>query len=250
MLSAPKQGPLSPQRALWLALAAWTAYVLARQSILALAPAWDGPSYLRQDLVLTSFRAATAVFCWWLGRQAFGPQRFWGFPGRPGLAWALALGLCGAYTLSWFGRAMTPWQGNWPFRASELVINLIVSANEELAWRGTIWLGLEAWLGGTWALWGSSLLFTALHLGYQPWQALPRILATGLALGLARRRGASLGQLIGIHFAIDASLAIYLPWGPVLDGGAMDLLSTVLCWLLVAILIWAIKDQKENTTIN
>ncbi len=245
MLITRKQLTLAPWRLFWLALMAWATYVLARQLVMAMSPVWDWPSYLRQDLLITPLRVATAVLCWWLGRQAFDSARFWNEPGRTSLAWGLGIALTIIYTLSWFSRASLPLAGNWPLRGSELVINFIVAANEELGWRGALWLGLEAWLGGRWALWGTSVLFTVMHLGYQPWQTLPRIFATALVLGMARQRGVSLAQLIWVHFAIDASNALYLPTG-LANGAELDMLSTTLVYLIVAWLYWGPQRLKGS----
>jgi membrane protease YdiL (CAAX protease family) len=214
-MASPRYTP-SSLRVLTLALLAWAAYAAARSLVQALLPSADLPSYLEQDAAVTVLRLGCLAFCLWLGRLRYTRESFWNLPGRKGLAWGLGAWMAAAFALSCFARAYAPFNAwNAGSRALELAIALVAAANEEIGWRATLFEPLREALGQAWSLGLSTLGFSLMHLGTQPWQAWPRIVFTGLALGLARLRGVSLGALIAIHFACDACLALYQPEGAV-----------------------------------
>jgi membrane protease YdiL (CAAX protease family) len=215
--SIPRPVP-SPFRILTLALLAWAAYTAARTGLQRLLPVSDMASYLEQDGVITLLRLGCLGFCYWLGRLRYSRESFHNQPGRPGLAWMVGLWMIGVYTLSWFSRAYAPFTAwNAGARMVELAIAMVVAANEEVGWRGAIFEPLRELWGPAWAVGLTVLGFTLMHLGYQPWTALPRIALTAAVLGLGRWRGLSLGSLILIHFGIDGSLALYQPEGPFMN---------------------------------
>jgi membrane protease YdiL (CAAX protease family) len=236
---------LRPPRIFFIALCAWAAYFVARLVIIDWLPVAGWPSYVEQDLAISVLRLGTLLFCLWLGRLAYDPDTWWGRPGRAGLAWALGLGLTAAFTLSWFARPMAPLQGFWGIRAMEVAINLLVAANEEFGWRGVMFLSLKDWKGGRWAVWGTAVLFTLMHVGYQPWAVMPRILFTGLALGYAREKGVSLWQLVMVHAAIDVSMAVYLPEGQA-SSWTLDIVSAALV-AAAALVVWGMR--KPGTEV-
>ena len=218
----------SPLRILSLGVLAWLAYIAARTGIQILLPVSDMATYLEQDAVITVLRLSTLGFCYWLGRLRYPRESFQNLPGRSGVAWVLGLWMTAAFTLSWFARTPAPFTAwNAGSRLIEAAIALIVAANEEVGWRATMFEPLRETLGATWAVSLTTLGFLLMHVGYQPWQAWPRIAFTALAFGLGRLRGLSLGSLIAIHFACDASMALYQPEGTI-SSWDYDIASAVM----------------------
>ncbi len=223
-MAIPRSIP-SPLRILSISITAWLAYIAARTALQSLLPVTDMASYLQQDAAITVLRLSTLGLCYWLGRLRYSRETFQNLPGRAGLAWGVGLWMTAAFTLSWFARtpaAFTPW--NWGSRLVEAAIALIVAANEEVGWRATMFEPLRETLGPAWAVGLTTLGFLLMHVGYQPWQAWPRIIFTALVFSVGRLRGLSLGALIAIHFACDASMALYQPEG-VVSSWTYDIVS-------------------------
>lgn len=218
----------SPLRILSLGIVAWLAYLAARTGVQVLLPVTDMATYLQQDAIITLLRLSTLGFCYWLGRLRYSHESFQNLPGRSGVAWALGLWMTAAFTISWFARTPAPFTAwNWGSRLIEAAIALIVAANEEVGWRATMFEPLKETLGATWAVTLTTTGFLLMHVGYQPWQAWPRITFTALAFSLGRLRGLSLGSLIAIHFACDASMALYQPEG-MISSWDYDIASAVM----------------------
>ena len=224
----PSRSLPSPLRILSISVIAWLAYIAARTALMRLLPAGDISSYLQQDGLITVLRLSTLGFCYWLGRLRYSQERFLNLPGLAGISWALGLWMCAAFTLSWFARDPAPWTTwNAGIRLLEVAVALIVAANEEVGWRATMFEPLREILGNAWAVSLTTAGFTLMHVGYQPWQALPRVFFTALVFSLGRLRGLSLGALIAIHFACDASGSLYFPEGNISNWN-YDIASTVL----------------------
>lgn len=241
----PTRSIPSPARVLGLGLAAWVVYVAARGAVQKLLPVSDMASYLEQDAFVTLLRLSLLAFCYWLGRLRYSNDVFQNHPGRPGLAWGLGLWLVAAFTLSWFARSYAPftlWNGG--ARLVEVAIALVVAANEEVSWRGTLFESARELLGPAGAVALTTLGFTLMHVGYQPWQVWPRIVFTGLVFGVGRLRGLSLGALIAIHFAIDASSALYQAEGQ-LSSWTLETISAVAV-AVAAVGVFLVKPKAEN----
>lgn len=238
---------LRPPRIFFIALCAWAAYIVARMVVSDWLPVTGWTSYVEQDLAISVLRLGTLLFCLWLGRLAYDPDTWWGRPGRAGLAWGLGVWLTAAFTLSWFARTMPPLEGFWVIRGVEVAINILVAMNEEFGWRGVMFLSLKDWKGERWAVWGTAILFTLMHVGYQPWPAMPRILFTGLVFGYARLKGVSLWQLVAIHAAIDVSMAVYLPEGSP-STWALDIISAGLV-AAAALMVWGMRKPETNEAV-
>jgi membrane protease YdiL (CAAX protease family) len=86
-----------------------------------------------------------------------------------------------------------------------------VAANEELGFRGLFFEYARRWQGARWACWTSTLLFVAMHFGYEPMWDLPFIFLVGMSLGRLRSLGASMTTLILVHLGIDGYWALKLP---------------------------------------
>lgn len=227
---------LRPPRIFFIGLCAWAAYIAARSVVLGLLPSGDWASYVEQDLIVSLFRLGTLLFSLWLGRLAYDREQWWGGKGRPGVAWGLGTALVLAGVVGMLGRQSAPLEGLWGVRAVEVALNILVAFNEEFGWRGVLLLSLRDWLGEKAALWGTAGLFTLMHLGYQPLQALPHVFVVGLALSAARLRGLNLMQLVAIHAGIDIVLALYLPSGAESHWGYSTFSSSVA--LVAAGLLW------------
>ena len=92
------------------------------------------------------------------------------------------------------------------FRIQEVLHATAPALNEEISFRGLMYTAIAELAGPGAAVTISTGLFTAIHFGYQrSWNAYPGMVLVGLAFAVLRRRGASLGWLILMHFAIDAT---------------------------------------------
>lgn len=85
-----------------------------------------------------------------------------------------------------------------------LILIVVVGAPfvEEYVYRGTLQPAVEARFGPTTAVVGVAVVFAAVHL--QPVE-FPGLLAVALVLGVARRRGGTLGLPIMVHLAFNAT---------------------------------------------
>ncbi len=244
MLKSSTHSIPSPLRILTLGAITWVAYVAARSAVQQMMPVSDMASYLEQDVVITVLRLSTLGFCYWLGRLRYSNERFQNLPGRAGLGWGLGLWMTAAFTLSCFARTPAPftlWNGG--ARLIELAIALVVAANEEVGWRATLFEPLRELFGDAWAVGLNTLGFTLMHVGYQPWQAWPRIIVTSLVFSWGRLRGLSLGSLIAIHFGCDASMALYLPEGPN-SSWNYDIASTLMT-AAAAVAVYLLKPKAK-----
>jgi len=240
-----RPSPPSALRVLTLALAAWALYVALRTYLKQLLPAHDWPSYLEQDLAITVGRLSLGLFCLWLARLRYDAATLWNLPGRLGLAWLLGAVLVLAHVITWASYLPQAWTLDLAWvRVIEVAIALVVAFNEEVGYRGTIFEPLRE-LKGKWvAVAVSTLLFVLMHFGYQDWHTLPKIALIGLAFGLARLAGLSLGQLIAMHFAIDGIEAFYLP-----QAGAWDWVKEVAAGLLLAATcfsLWRLTQARSR----
>jgi membrane protease YdiL (CAAX protease family) len=211
-----------------------------------LIPGVDAVSSLQQDVAITVLRLACLAFCFWLGRQRYSREVFFNLPGRPGLSWILGAWLFLAFGVSCFVQAYAPLTAwNAGSRLLELLIALVVAANEEVGWRTTLFLPLQELFGNLWAVGLTSLFFTLMHAGYQPWQAWPRIVFTALLFSFARLRGVSLRALIFIHFACDAVSALYQGEGAFTGGWTLTWISSGLVGA-TAVAVYFVKPRPKG----
>lgn len=222
---------MTAKRALISGVLCWGAYILLRSFLQHLIPANSLLSYVLQDCSITVVRLRCAAACLWIARQRWLDSSLGlsaaGSPG-PIMVASLFLGLASA-ALSAMS-CVSNWNAALWFRLVELAIALVVASNEEIGFRGLIFNGLRE-LGGRWlAIIGSSLLFMAMHLGYQPAYSLPVIFMTGLWFALLRDKGMSLKLLILLHFIYDGIFAVALSdnrifWGYYQGAAALILLA-------------------------
>ena len=87
-------------------------------------------------------------------------------------------------------------------------IDLVVGFNEEVAFRGLFQRALSEWKGLGWGEWLGALMFTAMHLGYEPLSEMVYIFLWGLGAAKLRSRGAAIGFLIGVHWLSDSAYVV------------------------------------------
>jgi gamma-glutamylcyclotransferase (GGCT)/AIG2-like uncharacterized protein YtfP/membrane protease YdiL (CAAX protease family) len=222
----------------------WASYLLARFFIQRLIPATGWDSYLRQDFYITFARLGAGLAVLWLARLRWSMETL-------GLS-RLHLGSTKAWisvglllSASVFGILSHPASAGagpgWNWRLSELVIALVVAANEELAFRGLFYRGMRESFGPTWAVWIPSLAFAGMHFGYQPLFHLPEIFLIGGTYALLRERGAALSTLILVHFVYDGFFAVAAP-GPGFVLGPY--LTSLVCCLLALIMAWISPTRR------
>ena len=102
--------------------------------------------------------------------------------------------------------AAVRWQGAPALAGGYALAAMLVSAGEEVAFRGALYAVLEEWGGAGLAVIGSSLAFAAGHLLSHPPEFLPAVLGAGLLLGLWRWACRDLVGPIVAHSIADLAL--------------------------------------------
>lgn len=102
--------------------------------------------------------------------------------------------------------AAVRWQGGPQLGVSWSLAAVLVSAGEEVAFRGALFRAIEARFGGVWAVIGTTLIWTAAHALSHPLAFLPAVAAAGLLLGLWRWRFHDLVGPILAHVVADLAL--------------------------------------------
>ena len=225
------------KRALLLGLLFWSAYIAARTLLQRLLPVHDWPSFITQDLAVSVIRLSCGAGCLWVARSrwydsALGIRHAL----RPaGLALAaMAVGFASFLLES--AASENDWQAPHWIRLVEILVAIVVAFNEESGYRLLAYSGLREWLGRAAAVALSSLLFTLMHVGYQPLFHLPKIFMIGLMLALLRDRGVSFGALIALHFLLDSVSAVALSgdlvlWNLYWCSAGLAAVAALLAWL-------------------
>jgi hypothetical protein len=94
--------------------------------------------------------------------------------------------------------------GNVPFAVGIVGVAVVAPIAEELFFRGVTLNAWEREYGPRRGLWGSALLFTAIHVPDGGIFIVPPILILALVLGITYQRTRSLPMVIGIHAAFNA----------------------------------------------
>jgi membrane protease YdiL (CAAX protease family) len=193
-----------------------------------------------QDIGVCAGSLACALFFYWLARLRYSGAALQNRPGAWGAASLAALGLAAAAICLQWRRLPADFDAPSALpRLAGLGVALSVAACEEISFRGALFLSVKEWAGkhGTvWALALGSLGFALLHACYQsPWN-LPFALAAGLALGVARLRGASLAALVAAHALMDGVDALW--FSPSLTLGYWPGLRAAGLALGVAVVLW------------
>jgi membrane protease YdiL (CAAX protease family) len=191
-------------------------------------------------LAAANFTLAVAVVL--LGWAAWGWQAIWAQPGRPWLTLLITVGVVCSCGYTWAHQVMSPMTAEYdPVRIGALVLALGLALAEEIGIRGLLYGAVERLWGGTWAIAWSAMLFTMLHFDQRICAASPRTVLGGLALSIARAKGLSVGNLVIIHFTVEAAWALFLPMPQGLDlqreavSAGLNLVFCVLLWHLPSI---------------
>lgn len=118
--------------------------------------------------------------------------------------------------------------------------SVLVGAWEEILYRGVLLNGIRDWKGTQAAIWGSSFLFTIMHVQAQPVLHWPSLFLCGVLFAVMRAQGVGLIWLIAVHAAYDA-LALMGPTGP----GSIPGLSFLL-FLLRGLFVVAYYGQWQK----
>ncbi len=82
--------------------------------------------------------------------------------------------------------------------------SILVGCWEEILYRGVLLNAIRDWKGTRAAIWGSSILFTIMHVQAQPVSQWPSIFLSGVLFAVMRMQGVGLIWLISVHAAYDA----------------------------------------------
>jgi membrane protease YdiL (CAAX protease family) len=232
--------PPSPARVFLLSALALAAYGAYRLFLAKLLPSTAASNVLPQGLAVAAGALACALFLYWLARLRYKRSTL---NNRPG-SWPAGLALCSGLALAagslMLHRPMADWNAdNAVTRLAGLAVGLCVAACEETGFRGVLFLAATEWgpKRGPWlAVLLGCLAFVLMHWSYQsPWD-LPFAAGAGLALGLARLRGASLPALVAAHALMDAVATLWMPGSLVLSY--WNGLSAAGIALALAVLLW------------
>ncbi|GMR22479.1 MAG: hypothetical protein BMS9Abin37_0833 [Acidobacteriota bacterium] len=111
------------------------------------------------------------------------------------------------FVLLWFPDS---WSRTTPMHlgVSALIVltlsSVLVACWEEILYRGVFVNAIGDWKGARAAVWGSSFLFTIMHIQAQPLSGWPSIFLCGVLFALMRVRGVGLPWLILSHAAYDS----------------------------------------------
>jgi len=230
--------PPSARKVALLSVLALAGYGLWRLFIGRLLPSTAASNLVPQGLSVAFGALACALFFYWLARMRYARGVLHGQRSLAAAALA-ALGLAAAAACLQWGRAPAPLDAATALpRAAGLAGVLCASAAEEYGFRGSLFRSLQE-LGGrsgtALALAAGSLGFALLHWGYQGTWVLPFAAAAGLALGVARLRGAPLAALVAAHALMDGVDAAWL--SPSLSQGYWTSVAAAVAALAVAALL-------------
>jgi membrane protease YdiL (CAAX protease family) len=238
----PRRLPPSARRVFLLGVLTLAAYGGYRLFLSKLLPATAVFNMLPQDLAVALGSLACALFLYWLARLRYSGQVLRRLPGAWGAASLVVLGLAtAAVCLQWHREVADFDLAGAPLRLAGLAVALSVAACEEIGFRGTLFVSLQDLSGKRgvfWALILGSLGFMLLHGSYQTLWNLPFAAAAGVALGVARLRGASLWSLVFAHALMDgvdplwSSSSLTLGYWPGLIAAGLALGVALLLWFL------------------
>jgi membrane protease YdiL (CAAX protease family) len=196
-------------RILGMGVVFWVLYMGCRAGVLFFyhAPNWE--RYFFQDLIITCFRFPLFVAILVLSRRTFSLPEL-GFRKGP-LFFPMTVGVLIFSIVLIRLFSFQPFQAKPIYYFAELEINLLIAANEEISFRGFFYNCLLKIKNKNLAEYGSSILFTLMHVYYQPLTALPSIFIIGLTFAKLRTKGVSLTTLIAIHWVLDFIVFIYPP---------------------------------------
>jgi len=209
------------------AIAIAGAYAGGRAYVFGTTPIKDFAGYLDRQMVICYFRVI-ALMAIGLTIVGFWPGQWLMKATRPFRDWRIWVGGgLGVFILNVVPMAT----GTLRELTSEQLVSIvtlsfIVSAFEEIHFRGLTFRALEDLHGRTAAVFGTAVLFTALHVGSQPLAYFPALFGFSVVLGVLRAKGAGLQQLLVLHMASHL---------PMLTNGAFMRQHAEVFWVLGAV---------------
>lgn len=207
-------------------------YAALRWLIYAAVPVDDFADWAVRDTLMNGPRMLALVLSLRLGARLWGQEEL----GLHTRGWGpAALAFVVFCCLLWLPDA---WLRTDPLDlgASALAVlaasSLLVGCWEEILYRGVVFNALREWKGAKAAVWGSSLLFTVMHIQAQPVAGWPSIFLFGMLAALLRLRGLGLIPLITVHTLYD-TLIFFGATGPSQLPGlpaALFLLRAAFVW--------------------
>jgi membrane protease YdiL (CAAX protease family) len=166
--------------------------------------------------------------------------------------------ICGAVLIA--GRVLVTLSVDWPMEPPAVTIGqllgdivfyfVLVGFVEELLFRGVIYRALDEWRGTRWAIWGSALMFSVYHVGWQGIAAVGMLLF-GVIFAVIRWRAGGIVGLIVVHGLMDVIAMLMLPDMDILQLGRPNLISPLMLIVgyalifIVPIYLW--KFYRVNT---
>lgn len=126
--------------------------------------------------------------------------------------------------------------------------SVLVALWEEILYRGVLLNSLRDWLGTRAALWGSSLLFTIMHVQAQPIGAWPSVFLVGVVFALMRIDGIALTWIICFHWALDSFVYLGAHGEPTLSG--VDFICLALEALFVVVYLLYLGARRDKVVAD
>ncbi len=185
-------------------------FILARWTIYQIVPPeedWYLADFLKNGPRLAGFVAAL-----WLGLRWWGASRM-GWHRHEG---KIAAGVSLLLAAFWSLRIFSPTFQFKPLGKETALIlavsTVLVALFEETLFRGAFLPALRDWKGERFAIFGSSIVFTVLHVQAQPVWQWPWLFCHGMLDASLRASGMGLPWLIVMHFGWDMSVLVGGGW--------------------------------------
>ena len=191
-----------------LAFLVFLLYASARYLVYASMPIEDFADWAVRDTIMNGPRLLALVLAVTLGISTWGTARL-GLHTRGAKPAALIFVLY--FVLLWLP---VFWLRTTPVNlgASALIVltlsSFLVAGWEEILYRGVFVNAIADWKGSRAAVWGSSFLFTIMHIQAQPLSGWPSIFLCGMLFALMRVQGVGLPWLILSHAVFDSLVFI------------------------------------------
>lgn len=176
-------------------------------------PVEDFADWVVRDTFMDFPRLLVLALSLWLGLRLWSTEALGlHFRGWREATWVFVV----FFLLLWLPDA---WVRTTPHGLSASTLTLLTASSvlvgcwEELLFRGVFFNAIREWKGAKAAAWGSSVLFTVMHIQAQPLYGWPAIFLCGMLFALLRLRGVGLLWLMAYHGLFDA-LVFFGPTGP------------------------------------
>lgn len=186
-----------------LAFLVFLLYASLRWCVYSSYPVKDFAGWLLRDTVMNAPRLLVLALSLRLGLRVWNRQEL-GLHARGWRPAAFAFVLF--FLVLWLPDAwlrMEPLELSTSALALLAASSIIVGVWEEMLYRGVFFNAIREWKGAKAAVWGSSLLFTVMHIQAQSIAHWPSIFLCGMVFAILRLRGVGLVPLIACHALFD-----------------------------------------------